>query len=257
MVNILNSASITSMAKALFAEKRAGNRLDGWFIAKEAELALSKEYEGMNEEIKKATILREICRTLPIYLSDYQIFAGTQDDGFARSYALINPTFKVETFAGYCDPTAVYDDITVTEEFTKERIETLREIDKNTPYVKSLTEVYSSCENLTGVASWRCVRPLFTISSFSASRRLSVAINVSIAGKSLSSIPITAAMCIAVGNVSLEDWLILMSSLGCSSFLPAISLPRFAITSFAFMLDCVPDPVCQTTRGKCSFSLLL
>jgi hypothetical protein len=28
----------------------------------------------------------------------------------------------------------------------------------------------------------------------------------------------------------------------------------FAITSFAFMLDCVPDPVCHTTKGKWSFN---
>lgn len=29
----------------------------------------------------------------------------------------------------------------------------------------------------------------------------------------------------------------------------------FAMTSLLFMLDWVPDPVCQTTRGKCSMSL--
>ena len=62
-------------------------------------------------------------------------------------------------------------------------------------------------------------------------------------------------MCIAVGNVSFDDWDILMSSFGCSSFLPASSLPRLAMTSLAFMLDCVPEPVCQTTSGKWSFSL--
>jgi hypothetical protein len=27
-----------------------------------------------------------------------------------------------------------------------------------------------------------------------------------------------------------------------------------AMTSFAFMFDCVPDPVCQTTSGKWSLS---
>ena len=64
----------------------------------------------------------------------------------------------------------------------------------------------------------------------------------------------TAAMCMAVGKVSLEDWLMLMSSLGCRSFSPAISLPRLAMTSLAFMLDWVPLPVCQTTRGKWSLS---
>ena len=63
-----------------------------------------------------------------------------------------------------------------------------------------------------------------------------------------------AAMCIAVGKVSLDDWDMLISSFGCRSFLPAISLPRLAMTSLAFMLDCVPEPVCQTTSGKLSSS---
>ena len=76
----------------------------------------------------------------------------------------------------------------------------------------------------------------------------------SAAGRSLSSSAHTAEMCIAVGNVSFEDWLMLMSSFGWQSFLPAISLARFAMTSLAFMLDWVPEPVCQTTRGKWSIS---
>ena len=62
----------------------------------------------------------------------------------------------------------------------------------------------------------------------------------------------TAAMCMAVGKVSLEDWDILMSSLGCSRRFPARAFPRPAMTSLAFMLDWVPEPVCQTTRGKLS-----
>ena len=35
----------------------------------------------------------------------------------------------------------------------------------------------------------------------------------------------------------------------------ARSLARFASTSFMFMLDCVPEPVCQTTSGNSSSSL--
>ena len=54
----------------------------------------------------------------------------------------------------------------------------------------------------------------------------------------------------AVGKVSLEDWDIFTSSLGCSRGFPASSLPRLAATSLAFMLDWVPEPVCHTTRGK-------
>ncbi len=74
------------------------------------------------------------------------------------------------------------------------------------------------------------------------------------AGSSLSSMAITAEMCIAVGKVSLEDWLMFTSSLGCTSFWPASWLARLATTSLAFMLDWVPEPVCHTTNGKWPFS---
>lgn len=149
MNNILNAKQITEMAKTLFAEKRAGKRLDGWFIAKETELELSKKYEGENEEVKKALILRDIIKTIPLYLSDYQLFAGTQDDAFARSYALINPAFKVEEFSGYCDPTAVFSDIEPNEEFTSERIEKARALFGETEYSKKLAEVYGKAECYT------------------------------------------------------------------------------------------------------------
>ena len=64
----------------------------------------------------------------------------------------------------------------------------------------------------------------------------------------------------AVGKVSLDDWLILTWSLGWTGVLepmvpPRISIARLAITSLAFMLDCVPEPVCQTTSGKWASSL--
>lgn len=149
MVNLLNSKQITETAKLLFKEKRAGNRLDGWFIAKETELELTKKYEGENEEVKKALILRDTIKTIPLYLSDYQIFAGTQDDSFARSYALINPSFKVEEFSGYCDPTAVFSDIEPNAEFTSERIEKARALFGETEYAKKLAEVYGKNECYT------------------------------------------------------------------------------------------------------------
>ena len=149
MTNILNAAKITEMAKTLFAEKRAGNRLDGWFIAKEKELELSKVYESENEEVKKALILRNIIKTIPLYLSDYQLFAGTQDDAFARSYALINPTFKVEEFSGYCDPSAVFGDIEPNDEFNADRIAKARAEFSKTEYAVKLGEVYAANECYT------------------------------------------------------------------------------------------------------------
>lgn len=149
MTSILDSKRITEMAKAHFAEKRAGMRLDGWFIAKEAELNLSEKYKDENEEVKKALILRDIIETIPLYLTDSQIFAGSQDDAFARSYALINPTFKVEEFSGYCDPTAVFGDIEPNDEFTAERIAAARAKFAETEYAEKLREVYAEAEPYT------------------------------------------------------------------------------------------------------------
>ena len=67
------------------------------------------------------------------------------------------------------------------------------------------------------------------------------------------------ATCIAVGNVSLLDCPRFTWSFGCTGDLepsspPASSIARFEITSLAFMLVCVPEPVCHTTRGKWSSS---
>ena len=90
--------------------------------------------------------------------------------------------------------------------------------------------------------------------AFPASRRLRESISSVSAGRTPSSSAQTAAICRAVGNVSFEDCERLTSSFGCSSRLPASSLPRFAMTSFAFMFVCVPEPVCQTTSGKWSAS---
>ena len=107
-----------------------------------------------------------------------------------------------------------------------------------------------SCEKRSGTASCRCVRPTFSTSSFSASSRRSVCTKRPHTGRRSSSSAITAAMCIAVGNVSFEDCDIFTSSFGCRSFFPAMALPRFATTSLMFMFDCVPLPVWNTTSGK-------
>lgn len=138
---------LTDMAKALFAQERAIKRLDGWFIAQETIMKTSGKYKS--KEIDKANTLLETVKILPLSVSENNIFVGTQRDSFARSYALINPSFKVEEFNGYCDPTAVFNDIEPNEEFTSERIRTVRQYMQNTDYVKTLSEVYKKYEGDT------------------------------------------------------------------------------------------------------------
>ena len=147
--DIYTEQRLAETAKALFAKKKASKRLDGWFLAKEIQKNAEIPEEA-SMEVKAALLLREIALKLPVYIDENAVFAGTQDDSFARSYALINPSFQVESFSGYCDPTAVFDDIEPNEEFTKERIETVREYVQKSRYVRTLTSVYDKASNDTG-----------------------------------------------------------------------------------------------------------
>ncbi len=146
--NLYADGKLTAMAKDLFKEERAIKRLDGWFIAKETEAKCESKYEGLHPEIKKANLLCEVLKALPLSLSDNAVFVGTQRDAFAMSYALINPSFTVEGFSGYCDPVAIYNDIEPNEVFTKERIDAMRQYTKNTPMVKKVTKVYDKAESM-------------------------------------------------------------------------------------------------------------
>jgi len=129
---------VEQMAKAVFTEERAKTRLDGWFLAQEIIRECQEKNAHLPASVRAATALKEMVSQLPLSIGGNNIFAGTQDDAFAKSYALINPSFQVETFTGYCDPCAVFGDIEPNEEFTEERIGKLLEYYRETPYVKAL-----------------------------------------------------------------------------------------------------------------------
>lgn len=152
--SIYTKEIITNKAKELFIQERSIKRLDGWFRAKEIARVVEKSLEGEPLELKVANVLQSIIINIPIHISEHAIFAGTQDDSFARSYALINPSFKVSSFTGYCDPTAVFLDIEPDKEFTKERIDNLRQYTRETDYVKALSHVYDQVEEYTSEAAF-------------------------------------------------------------------------------------------------------
>ena len=148
---VYQPGEITAMAKRLFREERAKKRLDGWFRARELAWEATHFDNGDgSEEMRAALELKNILENLPLSISPNNCFAGTQSDSFARSYALINPTFQVETFSGYCDPTAVFDDIEPNEEFTAERIALMRERTKQGDYVRDLMAMYDKYADFTG-----------------------------------------------------------------------------------------------------------
>lgn len=141
---IFEKGEITHLAKELYKEERQRKRLDGWFLAVETELSMENKSES--KEINKALALKKIASELPLEVSEYAVFVGTQRDAFARSYALINPSFQVEEFSGYCDPTAVFGDIDPNEIFTAERIERVKTMMQDSDYVRQLSQVYAETE---------------------------------------------------------------------------------------------------------------
>lgn len=142
-------SAVTQMAKQLFKQERKIDRLDGWFLSREAAVKEAEKHTDDSRELSAAYELAAMVDNLPLWISENAVFAGTQRDAFAKSYALINPAFEVETFSGYCDPTAVFDDIKPNEEFTAERISDLREKTKQSDYVSTLTDMYSHFEDYT------------------------------------------------------------------------------------------------------------
>ncbi len=149
MFHTYAAGQLTAMAKALYQEERQIKRLDGWFIAKEVEMQCAPKYKHLPEQEQKAHLLCEVLQALPLQLSDNALLVGTQRDAFARSYALINPSFTVEGFSGYCDPMAIYNDITPNEEFTAQRISQVRNYTARTKMVEMLNATYKQAENYT------------------------------------------------------------------------------------------------------------
>lgn len=140
---------ITSMAKNLFIEERKIKRLDGWFLIKEIEKECDDKYNHFSLELKKAYLLKEVIEKIPLSFSENAIFVGTQRDAFAKSYALINPSFTVEGFSGYCDPIAIYNDIEPNDEFNEARINEVRKFAKESKMVSMLNKSYKEVENYT------------------------------------------------------------------------------------------------------------
>lgn len=146
---IYNSTEITELAKERFKEERAQNSLTGWFLAKEIAMECDEKFKEDPDCIRIAKTQLEVMKRIPLTIGDYHVFAGTQDDAFARSYALINPSFTVKTFEGYCDPIAVFGDIDPIGDITKERIEHVKEYYGKNEFSKALTAAYEPAEKYT------------------------------------------------------------------------------------------------------------
>lgn len=149
---IYTAEALTDMAKARFREERALDHLEGWFLAREIAMECDAKYADDVDCVRIARTLLEVVKRIPLTLGDYHVFAGTQDDAFARSYALINPAFTVKSFAGYCDPVAVFGDIDPIGDITRERIDRVKDYYSKNDFARALTAAYAPVEKLTGEA---------------------------------------------------------------------------------------------------------
>lgn len=139
---VLNAQKITELAKERFKEERSLNHLEGWFLAKEIQRECDEKFKDDPDCIRIAKTQVEVMKRIPLSIGDYHVFAGTQDDSFARSYALINPAFTVDSFSGYCDPVAVFGDIDPIGDITQERIDDLKEYNNHTKFADTLRHAY-------------------------------------------------------------------------------------------------------------------
>lgn len=149
---VLNAQKITELAKERFKEERSLNHLEGWFLAKEIQRECDEKFKDDPDCIRIAKTQVEVMKRIPLSIGDYHVFAGTQDDSFARSYALINPAFTVDSFSGYCDPVAVFGDIDPIGDITQERIDDLKEYNNHTKFADTLRHAYDLAGDDTGEA---------------------------------------------------------------------------------------------------------
>ncbi len=141
--SILKHERLGRYIEQIMEQNARTTRLDGWFIAREIMMERLRELPAdLHPAARQAELLAAVCARLPIRIRHGEIFAGAESDAFARSYALINPGFKIESFEGYCDEDAVYNDIEPDAVFTKERIGIVRKFWAAQPFARAVSEVY-------------------------------------------------------------------------------------------------------------------
>jgi len=131
------------------------HNLIGWVLAKDIQRRKLLEIGNKHSPaMTQAILLESVCEQLPIFIEPGQIFAGTEEDAFSASYALINPAFRIESFQGYNDEMAFYDDVKPGDkrgdiEVTKEMIKNNRIFWSKHPSVEKIRDIYKETGNQT------------------------------------------------------------------------------------------------------------
>ena len=93
------------LADGFFREQKKTTVLNGWFRVLEIHREVSGDIAAdLPLEIQAALRLKAVAERLPLAISDAAVFAGTQNDGFSSSYALIHPLLQGGRVQGLLRP---------------------------------------------------------------------------------------------------------------------------------------------------------
>jgi len=152
---ILDTKRLEEYLDVIIKRNAEKHNLIGWVLAKDIQrrklLEIGDKY---SLAMTQAILLESICEQLPIFIEPGQIFAGTEEDAFSASYALINPAFRVESFQGYNDEMAFYDDVKPGDKMgdikvTAQMVEDNRKFWSKHPSVEKIRDIYKETGNQT------------------------------------------------------------------------------------------------------------
>jgi len=152
---ILDVEKLKKYLDLIIKRNTGKHNLIGWVLAKDIQrrklLEIGDKY---SPAMTQAILLESVCEQLPIFIEPGQIFAGTEEDAFSASYALINPAFRIENFQGYNDEMSFYDDVKpgdkISEiEITEQMVEKNRKFWGKHSSVVKIGDIYKKTGNQT------------------------------------------------------------------------------------------------------------
>ena len=152
---ILDIGRLKEYLNLIIKRNAEKDNLIGWVLAKDIQRRKLLEIgDNYSPAMTQAILLESVCEQLPIFIEPGQIFAGTEEDAFSASYALINPAFRVESFQGYNDDMAFYDDVKPGDKVgdikvTAQMVEDNRKFWSKHPSVEKIRDIYKETGNQT------------------------------------------------------------------------------------------------------------
>ena len=146
---------LRNAVETLRRAKREQHVFADWFLVQELRMEARERLRAAGADpdtpAGQARILCGIAERMPLSFPPGAVLAGSQDGAFSPSYALIRPDFRVESFEGYCDPTAIYNEMPPLPEqgITAERIARVRAYWEAAPHVRALAAVQDAHRDAT------------------------------------------------------------------------------------------------------------